>query len=346
MPFLPFHELTNSYDNIVWSLLVISSIVLATVSLLLGKSAVIGFCSFWRSLERIYRIILGLDLCIRKRVMRMESFRILLGGYMLAMLVINNAYKNDNVYRFVQPRQALRFQRFEQLQQYNFTMYSKLMFFYLVVENYRKALKSRDLQVNTNHKVVLWDFDYCIVLRSGIGLGAMYKKDVTKLDRLLFNESRLHPVTVNRLIDPNLYKNFIKNTKVATKQQIARKWDRENILKSFRSCKKVAIFMAAYEVEEFVKSSIKQGEKYEMYVDVSKIGYYPTNHAFALHNILPPFIVTRMKAMHEAHSPFFSGDRYILIEIFGWGDVKSIEFLIDQQCPAIFSLYLFYCLEA
>ncbi len=60
------------------------------------------------------------------RFINSEPFRFLICGTLLGGLILSNAFKSNNVYNIVLPKQSLKFSRLNELFQHGYTVYSKL----------------------------------------------------------------------------------------------------------------------------------------------------------------------------------------------------------------------------
>lgn len=122
---VPFQELTSVYDNFVW---------LAVLTTDMGLSQVISLGSpTAKPSDKINHFISFMKVLLEQgdpfseMVLSCPKVRVALGSFLLVGIILSNAYKNTNVYNMIAPRGLLPFETIKELEQYNFTVYTRSM---------------------------------------------------------------------------------------------------------------------------------------------------------------------------------------------------------------------------
>lgn len=297
LPLLPFHELTSVYDIYIWLLTMLSCLTVAVIPLLFHHSTVTSISSVLKNLDFVFRIVLGLDICVGKRFENMQAFRFILSAFMLAMLVLSNAYKSDNMYRIVLPRKLLPLETLEQLIKQRFTVLSELMGLFLFL---KPNTKTRYFRLNTNDfDVDLWDPRYGLHVRSSVTyMHKMSGRDNS--DQLLFEYARLDNATTNFLIQEETYENVLKNKQQHEILWHFKKLDTDNRIRCFKACDNVALVLPIHRIEEYLKDEKIVGKNISKFVDVGKTDYFQPHQVFSLQSVVPSFVFRRMKRLQES----------------------------------------------
>lgn len=120
---LPFEQLTNAFDFYTW--LIIMATMLALLLPLSSLSSEIRSANAAYQFVALVKVLLEQGDPFRADMLTPSKFRMLIGIILLMGVVISNAYKNTNIYQMIIPRSPIRLETFEQLNYYNFTIFSR-----------------------------------------------------------------------------------------------------------------------------------------------------------------------------------------------------------------------------
>lgn len=118
---LPFNELTNIYQTEVWMLCVVTLLVLSLLPNYLRRNCVFSLSSFVKKLDIHLKIYLGQDISYGDQF----TSNLFMCLSCLASIILSNAYKYDNVYRMIAPRDVLPYTKFQQLEDNHFEILTK-----------------------------------------------------------------------------------------------------------------------------------------------------------------------------------------------------------------------------
>lgn len=120
---IPFEELISVFDKWIW-LNILTSVMGLIISLRSLPEKLRSDRGHWLS---------PLKVLLEQGNPFMESFtiydrsKLLLGSYMLAGIVLSNAYKNSNVYNMILPRAPIPYKYFKELFYDNFTIFTRIV---------------------------------------------------------------------------------------------------------------------------------------------------------------------------------------------------------------------------
>lgn len=115
---IPFYELVHVYDHLVWVMIIASSVILA----ILINQLVAPKGSFMEAWISTLKILLEQS----DKMVHQKRFRYLISLFILAGVVLSNAYKNTNIYHMVTPRQPIPYEFASELLRDNFSMLTRL----------------------------------------------------------------------------------------------------------------------------------------------------------------------------------------------------------------------------
>jgi len=150
-----FYQLVSVYDESTWMFIIFSMLLPAPVFLLLSKlqkrKVVVRQGSKLRYLLSPVQCILEQgDPFPAGETEQVPSFKWFMIPFLFAIIVVSNAYKNDNVYSLISPRRLIPYTKFEQLVEDEFEVYSRGF----VRERESGICPSMNFTMETNHKAV------------------------------------------------------------------------------------------------------------------------------------------------------------------------------------------------
>lgn len=122
-----FSELVNVYDRYVWACSILSSLVLT----------VIIHRTYSRELPFYANFLNTICLMIEQNdklfdcALNKANIRFTVGSFLLASLVLSYAYRSENVYNITKLRKLIPYERFQELLDNKFTIYSRLSIYIL-----------------------------------------------------------------------------------------------------------------------------------------------------------------------------------------------------------------------
>ncbi|CAL8121402.1 unnamed protein product [Orchesella dallaii] len=123
---MAFRELIDVYDPAVWVFVGLSMMILMIALEQLSRST--GWMSLfniWKHWLPIFKSIIEQGDPFPNRYLKTSPIRLVVSLFMLAMIVLTNAYKNNNVYNMIAPRNAVPYKYLHELVQDNFTIYGR-----------------------------------------------------------------------------------------------------------------------------------------------------------------------------------------------------------------------------
>lgn len=117
-----FHELISVFDT--WILLFTGVSMIAVITPLLSLSEIkTGILDHWLS---PLKVLLEQGNPFADGVINRERLRWATGLFLLAGIVLSNAYKNANVYNMITPRKPVPYEYIKQLRENNFAIYTRI----------------------------------------------------------------------------------------------------------------------------------------------------------------------------------------------------------------------------
>ncbi len=299
-----YHVLLSSFDNYIWLSIVIVLLMFVpiTYTQIFQTSATQPSTI---KLRNVTAIILSIFKCLveqstpfKEKMFLSQSFlmRFVATCLLLSILVISNAYKNDNINVLISPLQFRPFENFEQIVNNNFEVLSESDDIYLfqnalvndgkTVENFQSAFQVDNHSVQTkptkyfSRLVII--MKYNSVVKSLMQIFLERKISLPRQITEVFNNSTIKLVDVV----PHIIANF-SNT-VFTKDNLAAIFllqQKKNSLELLKSCNKTAILSYEPQVREyesilrgqgFRKISISKNVILENMIAIVPLGWFPT----------------------------------------------------------------------
>lgn len=299
----PFYEFVNIYEFSVWIITFGFVLLLPALICLLGTTHAFSMPTYFHYFDGVFRVLIGLDFpCIA----RTFHVRFVLMTYCLACIVLNNAYKSENILRMIQPREILPYKTISQLKQDNFSIYTRIN--KVFVEHWVRW-DDRNV-VNKNHNFQ-WEWNTKLVevvddLSDTDALGRNAEKLEDK-DVLLL--SHLQPLIANLVEPARTYLNNISmeasNVQFSNKLLAFVDWfinNYNNILESsLRNCSRTAVVGPGYLVAQLAKKLIHSNFENARHLDISDQTYFQALQAFKFYNVVPSHIRIRLKVLQTSH---------------------------------------------
>ncbi len=154
MSHLPFEEFTNIFQKDVWAVLLLTLIVLTILPTFFGRPSVTNVSTYLRNFELQIRIILGQDVPVSAQFM-LKTISLLT---CLTSIILGNAYKYDNVYRMIAPRNKKPFTNFSELAENGFTTYTRLGTVILGTDGIEDMCTKKNYFKRSPHVIVVCTF--------------------------------------------------------------------------------------------------------------------------------------------------------------------------------------------
>lgn len=319
---LAYGELLRVFDYNVWIFLIISVIGVASslsglisgtledfaISLLMGSKALIEQGNPFS-----------------RRFLQIKKLRIILGFYFIVSVVISSAYKNRNIYRMIRARETLKYDKFSELVNANFSIYARTSvirpgFFHQ--EYYRSVVPKYDFI--ESHRISMKPsgvFMYVRIYSEIFNLGSLIANqhsdnintspgsedgnvDLSELQR----GTQLHPMLPFSVISnavSNISDRFRRNHSYAhhhemelKMRQILREGEMRLLNDSLRMCNRTAVILPESSCLEFASELRAEGYQHvfvgkEVYASGIAI-------AFSLTGLVPRYIIKKIQSIQHA----------------------------------------------
>lgn len=121
---LQIEQFVSVYENNVWKF-ILAVLVLITVVMNFLRGSIFPLHSVTK-ITCLIKVLLEQSDPFPERFIKSEAFRFLISVTLLGGLVLSNAFKSNNVYNIVLPKQPLRFNTIDELIDDGYSVYSKL----------------------------------------------------------------------------------------------------------------------------------------------------------------------------------------------------------------------------
>lgn len=190
---LPFNEFVNVFEPSVWWFVILTVAVMLFTPHILHSTSLLGTLSLIKNLDCIFRILIGLDNPLSERALNKQSVRMFLTGILLAAIILNNAYKNDNIVKMISPRMILPYRSFDDLLADNYKIHAKINSLIATT----LSLLAKELHFITNHYIKLNRPNFMVIIESHVYSmrRSFYRQgqSMPLLEQKVFNNSRVHP---------------------------------------------------------------------------------------------------------------------------------------------------------
>ncbi|CAL8121474.1 unnamed protein product [Orchesella dallaii] len=311
---MAFRELIDVYDPAVWAFLVITVLILMIASeQLSGRTGWISLFTIWKHWLPIFKSIIEQGDPFSNRYLKTFQTRLIIFPFMLAMIVLSNAYKNNNVYNMIAPRHAVPYKYLKELVHDNFTIYgrsSKVIFYWwdskkpnwsnFNVTQHYISVGRRNVRV---HSEILISLDGLLDKKKAL-LTKAYNDSILLME-LVKNSTDMHPNLFSALkplfaeidsIDPFP---FHSSSAMISNPLIERLTKEEDLIltKFIEECNKTALVLPqhlcmkhAHRLQRLGKDDVFIGEE----------TYVKHLYTYYLIHRIPSFIIKRLSGTKES----------------------------------------------
>lgn len=329
-----FEEVTNAFDKRVWVLILASTLLLMIYMnfYLAASNSTQGSC--WLS---PIKVLLEQGTPFQGTLVKNENtLRFVVGLFLLMGIVLSNAYKNRNVYNMITPRSPIPYEKFRELLQDNFTIYTRVVslqlskstleiprnidaaksakadFIIMEEDSFRISALSEIAAIS----IVIDDlksFNQTWISKSGVVTAAKLQPFANKSMKIVLSRYKKLMGHVNKPIPrKKLYQSLADAIKQRGKpksnmsleefEQQERKSLMKNesriLLQLLTNCNKVAVILPEFMCNKFYQ--IVKKNKKSAHVFVGKESYSEIDWAFTLKGMLSKNLLQRVKGIHEA----------------------------------------------
>lgn len=304
----PFLELFTVYDNYIWVLILISSFAIHWVITKIPKNTMYSYKQNELTLKYLLntlKVLLEQGDPFPSSVASTLNLRYAIGSFLLVGIVLSNAYKSENVYNMITLRKEIPYERFHELVDNNFTIYSRSSFIYFdsdllwlktrgafpslsaITPHFLSIPKSRFTALSVTSEVFEWK-------KSSFTNDSVH----STWNEILAN-TRLHP-----LVGEVAASLFYPHTKWQKYDKIVDEirndvWNQENdLLQKFLSeCNRAAVVAPEVIVNRFGKH-LQRNNTPNVYV--GKETYSNVTFALELKGWVQPIVLKRIRCIKES----------------------------------------------
>lgn len=298
---LPFLELTKVFDNVIW-ICVLITINLAPICVLQlnGRKQI---CSGILSMVKMF---LEQGSPFLETVTNKIRVRCLVALFLLAGILISNAYKNTNIYRMVVPRSPIPYRYFHEILRDDFHVYTRSV----------SSIFSKQVKPNGSYEklqgILIHDHAVYIILETRQllyeynldGLGSTQKRENRVGETLIRRAAKLHPMfepTFSKLLQEKVSgSNTTRQKDIAMIFGIYEEFKQKEMIllqNSVEECKKSVIVLPQYICMKFYDVFVK--EKSMQYIFIGEETYSESNWLFTVDGLAPPHLVKRIRGFSE-----------------------------------------------
>lgn len=306
---IPFSELFTIYDNYVWALILLSVIALASAIARVPKQTFRlkrHKATFFRlhGLLNTLKVLLEQGDPFPSSISNTINLRYAVGSFLLVGIVISNAYKSENVYNMITLRKPIPYEKFHELVDNNFTIYTRSSFLHFDAKALIYSTKGKlpNLTEVTPHFLTHnQDHIHMLTVTSEVfEWEKTYNSTELNINTWaqISNNTRLHP-----LIAPVVTSTFYPHIKYydsVDKDEIRHEvWSAENIhLQNFLSeCNRAAVIAPEIIVNRFGKD-LQRNNKPNVYV--GKEHYSNITIALEFKGWIQSIVLKRIKHVKES----------------------------------------------
>ncbi len=320
--FIPFSELFSVYNIYVWCCIIFSSIALAWTIARIPKTRVSNsknnncFFGIHKYLFGIYKVMVEQGDPFISSVTTTLNLRYAVGSFLLVGIVLSNAYKSENVYNMIKLRKSIPYEKFQELVDNNFTIYSRASYLHfdgtaLNHEVTRSGLKRGNnsaawfnlTTVNPHYLTYHPAHPYMMSITSEIYEWTQASKFINTTSALLskiMNYTKLHPdiESIMKLSFDELIE-FLKwhSWDITYKRKEVWHLEQEHLEKFLVACNRAALVVPEILANEFGKELQRNGTQN---VYVGKESYSDISLSLILSGYVQQNALKRMKFIKES----------------------------------------------
>lgn len=317
---LPFIQLLNVFDTSVWIMIIVIYVVIVRVIVAMREPP--------KSKPALRRNVCNLFL-IGKALLEqgdlvpesISSDRIIqwiIGAYILTGVVLSNAYKNTNVYNMIIPRKAIFYEKFQELFNDNFTIYTRAMVSKLNPLHAKSETDIFDRRVDMHyvHEIQFSGYDPIYTYQVFSELKVLH----TMLTRLLKGEIQHERNLTGTLLEKTSLAPFIvdflnraltygghlmfNGTSIRFRdiEQRMKEYfsalEQNKLFQMLRKCETIAILLPEYDCVVYAQQLPSDDQPRLISIGKESIGL---KFAFSLKGLLPGYIIHRIRDTHAAN---------------------------------------------
>lgn len=315
----PFRELINVFDIWIW-ILILTSIIAVTLPLVAFSEMGLHPEILWLS---PIKVLLEQGDPFPTRVVEEKRLSYVVISFLLAGIVLSNAYKNNNVYNMITPRRQVPYEHFSELIQDQFEIFTRVVAVGITatddpagfVGNLNLTRASYYHKYYPGVIAITAISEVAQIMRKMVNVVEMLNHFYTYVDYdLLVNRSKLNfygVLTASR-VQPNLRKLLTPAIFTDTSSQgtisKAEKQETEilmaqeeiDLFDRLKNCNKVALVLPAYICTRHAKNlKFLLGHEAPVFLGKDE-PYSELEWMIRVEGIIPPHLPARIKSVHEA----------------------------------------------
>lgn len=325
---LPFQELTNIFDEWIW-LLTLISIIVVMIPLQTLSEKHIGLWTHWMG---TIKVLLEQGDPFPNKVANQKVMRYVIGIFLLAGIVLSNGYKNSNVYNMIVPRKPIPYERFHELVDHDFIVYTRVISLTLQRKTWWVPWLSHTLppalkELNRTNDASLGyliegDIEVLAISEGAEAvrvvddaLSKLYDKSINKSIHMskstlrmsgVLTKARLHNSIEERMknivgnVNLTLHqKNYESQIYPLSRQELHKLTEQELpfLFDKLKKCDKVALILPEYLCHEY-QQELRSGENENVFV--GKESYTEFQWMFVFERLVPPHLPQRIKSVYES----------------------------------------------
>lgn len=246
-----------------------------------------------------------------------SRLRWVVGSFILAGIVMSNAYKNTNVYNMILPRKIIPFENFQELLDHNFKIYTSIGYSYFTllglfdmdIETYLRDLHVENHLIYQNNTYGSTLFKITSVVSNKFEAMKIWNLTTNEefiIDKTLLAETSLgshaYNITWDTMKAASDWLNNAESTSILRKlgsmiTHYLDDLDHKESARFLETCDKTAIIEPEFQCIKHAQFLRRQGHKH---VFIGKELYFMTKLAFALEGDIPEYIIKRIRATDKA----------------------------------------------
>ncbi len=357
---ISFLQIVTVFEARIWILL------FSFILLIILSSKHLTRRSFSSSLLSIYKVLLEQGGPFPENNEMVDKLNPMICGILLTGLVISNAFKSENVYNIVTPRQLISYRTISELFEDNFKIYSRIT--QLKYDNLWQEF-GWVFKANDEHNMFLFHKGWSIYANAEV------EKVFVNLDDTLqgmhLKKCQMHPDTLNQLVEPldllePLSKSGVLDWKIPNEPDSEKEfntlnrrfWNNQNALiaKDMHNCSKTAWILPNYLAQDISRSLTKSGNHSDVgtfafskpFLYLRLTGLFPLSLLNQYSKVLasglvdwwPNFInrtdLRRTSEKMPPKKPNMNGHTQVIFIILGSGLLIAISSLIGELSGKLF----------